>query len=86
MIQLWRVLGGVGWVGRWVTYQLPISSSLGLDQLSTSLSLSVNNEHGVSFNNSAKIKATNFQKSTQSEEEINVDDHVVESGWTEELK
>ena len=33
MIQLGRVLGGVGWVGWWVTYQLPISSSLGLDQL-----------------------------------------------------
>ena len=33
MIQLWRVLGGwVFGVGRWVTYQLPIYSSLGLDK------------------------------------------------------
>ena len=33
MIQLGRVLVGFGWLG-WVTYQLPISSSLGLDQCS----------------------------------------------------
>ena len=35
MIQIGKVLGGVGVVGGccwWVTYQLPLSSSLGLDQ------------------------------------------------------